>query len=167
MKVARVPDDSSGKRTSRYAVTRITFVNSPRENDAMNNHTHTLVWLDHRVAKIFRFNRDSSEASQVHSTHPHAHLHHKANAGDSGHALVDHAFLESISGAIPPEGPILIVGPGTAKKELHSHLLDRHPNISGRIAAVTPLDHPTDGELLACGRHFFDADDRMHALQAP
>ena len=154
-------------RASMYAVARMTLPDLPRENVAMNNHTHTLVWLDHRVAKVLRFDRDSSEVSQIHSTHPDAHLHHKANAGDSGHAPVDRGFLNSIASAIPHHGPVLIVGPGTAKKELHSHLLDRHPNISGRISAVTPLDHPTDGELLACGRRFFDADDRMHAQQAP
>jgi len=144
----------------------MTLANLPRQNVAMNN-THTLVWLDHRVAKVFSFDSNSNDLSVVHSTHPDAHLHHKANARDSGHIPVDHLFLDSIASAIPPHGPILIVGPGTAKKELHSHLLDRHPNISGRISAVTPLDHPSDGELLACGRQFFDADDRMHARQAP
>ena len=164
--MALVIRGKSGLPTPVYAVVRMTLAELPRKNDAMNNLMHTLVWLDHRVAKIFRFNRDSSEVSQVHSTDPHAHLHHKANAGDSGHVLVDHRFLESIVCAIRPDGPVLIVGPGTAKKELHSHLLDRHPNISGRISAVTPLDHPTDGELLACGRRFFDADDRMYAQQA-
>jgi len=145
----------------------MTLADLPCKNGGMNNHTHTLVWLDHRVAKVFSFDRNSSDMSLVQSTHPHAHLHHKANAGDSGHMSIDRAFLDSIASAIPQNGPILIVGPGTAKKELHSHLLDRHPNISGRISAVTSLDHPTDGELLACGRHFFDADDRMHARQAP
>jgi hypothetical protein len=150
-----------------YAVTRITSADSPRENVAMNNHTHTLVWLDHRLAKVFNFDSDSSDVSVLHSTHPDAHLHHKANAGDSGHMPVDRHFLDSIAAAIPQHGPVLIVGPGTARKELHSHLLDRYPNISGRISAVTPLDHPTDGELLASGRRFFDADDRMRAQQAP
>jgi hypothetical protein len=133
----------------------------------MNNHTHTLVWLDHRLAKIFRFNADSSAASQVQSTHPHENLHHKANSGDSGHAPVDKIFLEAIAHELPPEGPILIAGPGNARKELHTHLLHRHRNIAARISEVKPLDHPTDGELLAFGRKFFDADDRMRAAQAP
>lgn len=138
----------------------------PGQNVAMNNHTHTLVWLDHRIAKIFRFDSDTSDVSQIHSTHPHAHLHHKANAGDSGHMPVDHHFLNSVASAIAPDGPVLIVGPGTAKKELHTHLLERHPNIAGRISAVTSLDHPSDGELLASGRRFFDTEDRSCAQPA-
>jgi hypothetical protein len=138
-----------------------------RDNIRMNNHTHTLVWLDHRLAKVFRFNADSSATSQVQSTHPHENLHHKANSGDSGHAPVDKIFLEAIAHELPAEGPILIAGPGSARKELHTHLLHRHRNIAARIAEVKPLDHPTDGELLAFGRKFFDADDRMRATQAP
>jgi hypothetical protein len=125
----------------------------------MDKHTHTLVWLDHRVAKIFRFDSDSNAMIAVPSTHSHQHLHHKANAGDSGHAPIDKVFLEAVAHAIPAVGPVLIAGPGGARKELHTHLLHRHRSIAFRISAVEPLDHPTDAELLAFGRHFFDADD--------
>jgi len=129
----------------------------------MLQQTHTLVWLDHRLAKIFRFDADSNTTAQVHSTHSHENLHHKANSVDSGHAPVDKVFLEAVAHALPAAGPILIAGPGTAKKELHTHLLHRHREIAARVSDVQPLDHPTDGELLAFGRRFFDADDRMHA----
>ena len=133
----------------------------------MNNHTHSLVWLDHRQARIFSFDTDSNTASLVNSTHSHENLHHKANSADSGHAPVDKIFLEAVAHAIPAAGPILIAGPGSAKKELHTHLLHRHRDIATRVVDVKPLDHPTDGELLAFGRNFFDAHDRMHAQQAP
>jgi len=133
----------------------------------MNNHTHSLVWLDHRQAKIFGFDAETHTTSLVHSTHPHENLHHKANSADSGHAPVDKIFLEAIAHALPATGPILIAGPSSAKTELHTHLLHRHRDIAARVSDVKPLDHPTDGELLAFGRHFFDADDRMRAQQAP
>jgi hypothetical protein len=150
-----------------YAVARINRQRIASDNPCMHNHKHTLVWLDHRLAKIFCFNADSNITSQVHSTHPHENLHHKANAGDSGHAPVDKIFLEAVAQALPPAGPILIAGPGSAKKELHTHLLHRHRNVAARVSDVKPLDHPTDGELLAFGRRFFDADDRMHAQVLP
>lgn len=132
-------------------------------NSAMHHETHTLVWLDHRLAKILRFDPDTSTTVQVRSTHPHENLHHKANSADSGHAPVDKVFLESVAHAIPEKGRILIAGPGSAKKELHTHLLHRHRDIAARVSEVKPLDHPTDGELLALGRRFFDTDDRMHS----
>jgi len=133
----------------------------------MQNQTSTLVWLDHRLARIFRFDADSNTTSQVQSTHPHENLHHKANSSDDGHAPVDKIFLEAVAHALSVSGPILIAGPGGAKKELHAHLLHRHRDIAARVSAVKPLDHPTDGELLAFGRRFFDVDDRKHAQPQP
>lgn len=127
----------------------------------MSNHYHALIWLDHRVAKIFHFNDDDSERTIVDSTHPDQHLHHKANSGDSGHAPLDKGFLERVTQAVAQAGAILIVGPGSAKTELHKHLEHLHPQVAARISAVEPIDHPSDGALLAHARRFFKADDRM------
>ena len=127
----------------------------------MTNHYHALVWLDHRVAKVFHFNREESQHEIVNSTHPHQNLHHKANSNDSGHAPIDKPFLESVTRAITNAGAILIVGPGSARTELHKHIQHLHPQLAAKISAVEPIDHPSDGALLAHGRHFFEADDRM------
>ena len=132
-----------------------------RDDGRMKQHYHALVWIDHQVAKVFHFNADTNETETVHSTHPHEHLHHKANAGDSGHAPVDKRFLEKVCAAIANSGAILIGGPAGAKTELHTFIKQRHPPLAARISAVETLDHPTDGELLAHGRRFFRADDRM------
>lgn len=129
----------------------------------MTNHHHALVWIDHQTARIFRFNDDVNEVVVVHSTHAHEHLHHKANSVDSGHAPVDKQFLEGVAAAIAHSGAILIVGPASAKTELHTHLKDAHPGIAAKISAVETLDHPSDGQLLAHARKFFRADDRMRS----
>ena len=142
---------------------RMPFHRMARDHSAMTNHFHALVWIDHQTAKVFRFNTDSSETAIVHSAHPHQHLHHKANSGDSGHAPVDKDFLERVSTAISRSGAILIVGPASAKTELHTHLKHAHPEIAAKISAVESIDHPTDGQLLAHARHFFKADDRMRS----
>ena len=127
----------------------------------MTNHYHALVWIDHQVAKVFHFNAEVSDLSTVNSTHPHQHLHHKANSIDSGHAPVDKEFLEKVTQSVAHAGAILIVGPASAKTELHTHIRHLHPQIAAKISAVETVDHPTDGELLAHARRFFVADDRM------
>jgi hypothetical protein len=132
-----------------------------RDDDRMKQHYHALVWIDHKVARIFHFDDDTNQTEIVHSTHPHEHLHHKANSGDSGHARVDKLFLERVSGALGNSGAILIAGPAGAKTELHTFMKQKHPQLAARVSAVETLDHPTDGELLAHGRRFFRADDRM------
>ena len=142
---------------------RIPFVHPSRDHSTMTNHYHALVWIDHQTAKVFHFNADASETAIVHSTHPHQHLHHKANSGDSGHAPVDKNFLERVAVVIAYSGAILIAGPGGAKTELHTYLKHAHPAIAAKISAVETLDHPSDGQLLAHARHFFKADDRMRS----
>lgn len=132
-----------------------------RDDGRMKQHYHALVWLDHQVAKVFHFNKDTNETETVHSSHSHEHLHHKANAGDSGHAPVDKRYLEKVCAAIANSGAILIAGPAGAKIELHTFIKQKHPQLAARISAVETLDHPSDGELLAHGRRFFRADDRM------
>jgi stalled ribosome rescue protein Dom34 len=129
----------------------------------MSQHYHALVWIDHHQAKVFQFDTMSSDHTVIHSTHPHEHLHHHANAGDSGRAPVDHGFLERVAQAILHSGAILITGPGSAKQELATHISRVHPQLAKAISAVQTSDHPTDGELLASGREFFRADDRMHS----
>jgi stalled ribosome rescue protein Dom34 len=131
------------------------------KNRRMTNHYHALVWIDHRVAKVFHFNADDSHRETVNSTHPHQNLHHKANSIDSGHAPVDHAYLERVTQALSNAGAILILGPGSAKTELMKHIEGKHPPIAAKVSAVETIDHPSDGALLSHARRFFKADDRM------
>ena len=127
----------------------------------MSAHFHALVWIDHQVAKVFHFDAHANETKNIQSSHPHQHLHHKANSIDSGHAAVDKEFLQRVVAEISKAGAILITGPSTAKTELRAHIQRLHPKLAAKISAVEALDHPTDGELLAFGRRFYQADDRM------
>jgi stalled ribosome rescue protein Dom34 len=129
----------------------------------MSEHYHAVVWIDHHEARIFHFNAAEADSATVRSDHPHQHLHHKANARDSGHAPVEESFLERVTQAVMAAGAILITGPAGAKQELAAHIARSHPDLARRIAAVETLDHPSDGQLLALARRFFRADDRMHS----
>jgi stalled ribosome rescue protein Dom34 len=128
----------------------------------MSEHYHVVVWIDHQEARIFQFSEAEVDATTVRSSHPHQHIHHKANARDSGHAPVEEGFLERVAQAIMRAGAILITGPANAKKELAAHIERVHPDLGKRISGVETLDHPSDGQLLALARRFFRADDRMH-----
>jgi stalled ribosome rescue protein Dom34 len=133
------------------------------QESAMSAHFHAMVWIDHREAKVFHFNAEHNEVFIVRNSHPHQNLHHKANSGDSGHVPVDKEYLQRVVAEIATAGAILIVGPGSAKTELRTYTERFRPDIATRIRAVETLDHPTDGQLLAHGRKFFVADDRMRA----
>jgi stalled ribosome rescue protein Dom34 len=128
----------------------------------MTNHYHALVWIDHREAKVFHFDAEHSQEVVVRNAHAHQNLHHKANSGDSGHVAVDKEYLGRVVAELATAGAILIVGPGSAKTELRNFAQQASPGIAAKIHGVEPLDHPTEGQLLAYGRKFFVADDRMH-----
>jgi stalled ribosome rescue protein Dom34 len=127
----------------------------------MTDHFHVIVWIDHSEARIFGVGTDDADR-QIVRTHSHQrHLHHKANAGDSGHAPVDNEFFGRVAQSIQTAGALLIVGPANAKTELVTYIGKHFPDLTKRISAVEPLDHPSDGELVALARKFFRADDRM------
>ena len=127
----------------------------------MTPHFHAVVWIDHREAKVFRFNAAEAVESEIRAHDRHVHVHHKANTIGSGHATVDRDLLKKVVGSVSDAGAILVVGPGTAKAELAVYAAQQYPQVSQRILAVEPADHPTDGELVAMARKFFRAADRM------
>jgi stalled ribosome rescue protein Dom34 len=129
----------------------------------MTPHSHAVVWIDHREAKVYHLDAHEAVEGKVHATDRHAHLHHKANEVGSGHAPIDRHFLKSVADSIVDARSILIVGPGNARKELADYIASEAPALSSRIAAVQAADHPSDGELVALARKFFKANDRMRA----
>jgi hypothetical protein len=129
----------------------------------MTNHYHALVWIDHHQAKIFHFDASGSDRELIRSSNPHQHLHHKANSTGSGHAALDTLFLSHVADALAHAGAILITGPGSTKTELASYIRRTRAQLAHRISGVETVDHPTDGQLTAFGRTFFEKDDRMNS----
>jgi stalled ribosome rescue protein Dom34 len=129
----------------------------------MSKHFHTVVWIDHREAKILNFNADQYDAQTVRSTHPDQHLHHKANAAGSGHAPPDHEFYKHVAQSLADAGAVLIVGPSSAKNELVKYFKEHDTGLAARISGIETLDHPSEGTIVGFARHFFRADDRMHS----
>jgi stalled ribosome rescue protein Dom34 len=127
----------------------------------MQGHYHAVVWIDHRQARIFHFNASDADKLVVDPDDPVRHLHHKANSIGSGHAAEDQNFLEAVAKAVADAGAILIVGPSSEKNELVKHIKDRHPKMVIKIEGVEPVDHLTDGELLAYARRYLKTADLM------
>lgn len=125
------------------------------------HHHHAVVWIDHHEARVFQFSRAEVEKLVLHPDHPTRHIHHKANALGSGHAAEDHHFLQAVVGAIADSGAVLITGPGHAKHALVKHIDEHTPRLMQIIAGVEAIDHPSDAQLVAYARHYFEAEDRM------
>jgi stalled ribosome rescue protein Dom34 len=129
----------------------------------MIEHNHSVIWIDHREARVFHFNAVEADSLVVRPDDPHVHIHHKANTIGSGHAPEDHAFLQAVVEAIGGSKAILITGPGVAKTALVKHIARHDPGVLDRIAGVETVDHPSDHALLAHARAYFKAADLMTA----
>lgn len=123
---------------------------------------HAVIWMDHRQAKVIRFDHERSVyAGAIHSHHTPAHLHHKANSIGSGRAGIDGAFLRDIVQGVGDAGSILLTGPASAKHDWLKYVEEHHPHMVARIASVEPLDQLSDGELLAFARKKAHGSDQM------
>jgi hypothetical protein len=121
----------------------------------MTVHNHAIVWVDHRVAKIFYLGLDAVDEKTVHADLANAHLHHKANTVGSGKTHDDPSFFQSIDQALERCEFVLIVGPGNEKTLLLKHLQESHRGSKGRDLRAQACDHPSDREIIALGRRHF------------
>lgn len=121
----------------------------------MSVHNHAIVWIDHRVAKIFYLGLDVVDQRTIRADLPTEHLHHKANTIGPGKAHDDPTFFPRIDDALQYSGEILIVGPGNEKSLLLKYLEQGRPSTAERVLRAEACDHPTDREIIALGRRHF------------
>lgn len=127
----------------------------------MSHHAHVAVWIDHREAKVFEFDRNDVEQMLVrHSDAPHR-IYHKSGSVGSGHVSEDEAYLRDVAKALHTAAEILILGPSHVKWQLRSYLNLHEPRISERIMAVVNEDHPSDNQIVDHARKYFSRIDRM------
>ena len=122
---------------------------------------HAVVWLDHREAKLFFFDRDHAQELRLAASDPVDQMHKHAGTRDGFRAGMDVALMNEIAEALEPAAEWLLIGPGSAKDELAKHIARHHHTLASRIVGVENADHPTDGQILAMARKFFRAADRM------
>ncbi len=124
----------------------------------MQTHSHAVVWVDHRQARIFHVGLTGSDEIVLHSHLPTQHIHHKANSIGAGHVSEDADFLKSIAQALDDAGQILVLGPSVEKVVLSNYLRENDPKLYARIVAVEPADHPSDREIIAYAKRYFKFD---------
>ncbi len=119
---------------------------------------HFVVWIDRNEARIFSFARDSVAESTVYSIREnHAHRHPKDGLTRThDHPDDDVRFFRDVSAALAGPGRILLVGPGVAKLLFLRHSQAHDPALEARIAGIETVDHPTDRQIVAYARRYFE-----------
>lgn len=122
---------------------------------------HAVVWIDHREARVFFFDRHTAIEIDIAATQPNTHLHHKAGSLSGHRAPGDQSFLHEVVKALKPAMEWLIVGPGSAKLELVKHIHAHDHELTDRVVGIETADHPTDKQIVAHARNTFKVADAM------
>jgi hypothetical protein len=133
----------------------------------MHDFTHPVyaaVWLDGHQARIVVLHREDSGFDE-HVVR--AATHHDSDRHGAGHHQPSpwrDAFFEAVTEQLVRATHIWIVGPSGTRKELESHLKQRHSAVAARIRGNEPMDHPSDGQLAERARRFFAALEAPHQV---
>lgn len=127
----------------------------------MHTHSHAIVWLDHKTAKVMSFNANDNDAATVLADPPTSHIHTKAGSPSGVHLHGDPAYFAEIADRLAGAQTFVVVGPSAAREEFAAYLRTHQAPLAARLAGVAPQDKRTDRQLLAFARAYFRRRDRM------
>jgi phosphopantetheinyl transferase (holo-ACP synthase) len=113
-----------------------------------------VVWTDHQHATVIRFDADGSTTQ-----HLRAHVHPTAQHASAVRA--EHEFFAEVCAALEASARALVTGGHTALADFKHYVTKHRPQLQGRIAGYEVVDHPSERQLLAQARSFFDRLERL------
>lgn len=111
--------------------------------------THAVAWIDHHHASVLHI--DESRA-QPH--HVRAHAHPTAQHGSQVRS--EHEFFAEICSHLDAVDAVLVTGARTAVADFRHYVEKHRPQTAPRVAAYDIVDRPTENQLAALGRKFFE-----------
>ena len=121
---------------------------------------HAIVWLDHHSANILQFDAEHVQAEKVK-----AHSHHTKQHGST--VRTEHEFFAEVCGALDGIQEVLVVGSSTAKADFRHYVEKHRAALAPRIVGFETVDHPSDKQLVAMARQYFQRYDRMAGVPSP
>ena len=125
------------------------------------SHYHALVWIDHVEAHVMHISPSDVEQSVFQPRSPHHKLQSKVGTMGDGRAPEDQDYYHRVTQALAGASEILVVGPAQAKLQLIKHIHAHDAALVSKVVGVETVDHPSDAQLVAYARKYFQAKDRM------
>lgn len=124
---------------------------------------HVAVWLDHHHAKVFHVTPGAFTEAHLAAPHASMHQHHR----EKSHPAELKHFLEDLAKALVGAEEILLLGPGPTKLQALKHLQAHHRELGDRVVGVETVDHPTDRQIVAHARAYFERVDALRGEPSP
>jgi len=117
---------------------------------------HAVVRTDHQQAQVLRFDETQVQAQTVH-------LQAYTTAQHKSGVRSEHEFFGAVCDALDGIAQVLVTGTHTALADFR-HYVDKHrPHLAAHLVGYEVVDHPTDPQLVALARAFFQRQDRLGA----
>lgn len=120
--------------------------------------SRAVIRIDHRDAVVLQLAGDTWTSKTIHThsdqTHPHR--------GDRS----DRAYFSDVCDALVGIKEILVTGPHTAQSDFRNYVQSHRPSVGDRIVDWETVDHPTEGELAAVARSYFQRRDSLAGTSA-
>ncbi|MCE9575845.1 MAG: translational machinery protein [Deltaproteobacteria bacterium] len=116
--------------------------------------TPVAVWIDHHEARVVHFM--PGQTAEVATTAARAYHRPAGTVGPAPDLEGARRYYHDLARALDGFGSVLIVGPSTAKLDFIRYVHAHDRALEARIVGVETVDHPTDGQLVAYARKYFE-----------
>lgn len=113
-----------------------------------------VLWLDHHQGQVLQFNKEQVIAQKLRD-HPHdTGQHHSA-------VRTEHEFFSSVCDALSGIGAVLVTASRTVQADFRHYVSKHRPGVSAQLVGWETVDRPTEGELIAMAKKFFNQQDQL------
>ena len=119
----------------------------------------TAIWIDQDEARVFRIEGAAFDEHTVHAPTHHVHRHPKSQETKTrNHPHDEQHFFNDVLATLPGEDGILLMGPSVTKLHFLRYPQEHAPALAARVVGIETADHPTDRQVAAHVRHYFNSD---------
>ena len=124
---------------------------------------HAVIWIDQKEARIFEVDAEQVERSIVDSPGPHIHRHvNEVALRVRNHPDDEHRYFREVANSLEGHGQVLLVGPAQTKLHFLRYLHQHARPLEAKIVGIESADHPTDAQLVAHLRSYFNEAAPRH-----
>jgi stalled ribosome rescue protein Dom34 len=127
---------------------------------------HVAIWIDHKEAHVFAISLGLANELIIAAPHDLHHKHPRGPEGVKNHPDDAKRFFHEVLHSLEGVEQVLLVGPSSAKLEFLKYVQAHDHALGPKVIGVETVDHPTDGQLIAYAKKYFERTDRTSSAPA-
>jgi stalled ribosome rescue protein Dom34 len=112
-----------------------------------------VIWIDREHAQFYLLSNDKMERREFRGHHQEHHRHVRDSIEKERE---ERGLFQEAGQALEGADKILILGPGMAKHHFRNYMVEQKPLLAKKIIGVETVDHPSDGQIAALARKFYE-----------